>query len=324
MKHIRAFVLAFIICIIPCIVFGATKCPSCGKTLTFYNTKYVQKDANTHYETSACPYCDAILNYTGESEHNWYGSSSHEPFNDKQHYVVKSCSKCGITKKIPENHYWSNESCLPYNNTHHYRVQKCYDCNATRKVLENHDLYGGSITKYATPVSPGIDTYKCLDCDATVTRSIPWQLGGFFSTSYDIDHSMIYRNSKSVTVYLNNSFKGAVLKVKIGKKTYKKKITTDTKKVKIKIKKPKKYGQKVVITLNYNGQVIGRDDCSYWDVVWYAKAVKIGMTKKQCKYTWGIPDSISKSSHGYEHWHWNNGDYLRFRKGKLNDWYTTG
>ena len=328
MKHIKAFALALMFCLIPCISFaaGSYYCDTCGKEVNYTWTVYVPKNETVHSIAYSCPDCESILNVTDQEEiHYWSSGSDYEQYNNQQHYIIESCEYCGMERKVPEEHDWNYGDTVPYNNTHHYRVQTCYYCGATRKVLEKHDPYSWDVIRYATPVTPGIETAECLDCDAKITRSIPWRLGDADSVDYSLDHSMIYRNSKSVRVYLNHALKGAVVKVKIGKKTYKKTVKSNsTKSVKIKIKKPKKAGKKVKVTMTYKGKLIGVDDCAYWDIVWYAKAVKIGMTKKQCRYTWGVPDRINKSSNGYEHWHWNNGDYLRFRRGRLDYWFTTG
>ena len=61
----------------------------------------------------------------------------------------------------------------------------------------------------------------------------------------------IYNNAKKITVYLTNPLKGSVLKVKVGKKTYTKKVGSKPKyKYTQKIKKQKK-GTRIKVTV-YN------------------------------------------------------------------------
>ena len=113
--------------------------------------------------------------------------------------------------------------------------------------------------------------------------------------------------------------KGSVLKVKVGKKTYTKKIKNYKKKIKIKIKKAK-YGSKINIQLIYNGKVVGRSETDY---VWYAKKLRRGMTKKQAKYTWGWPEDTDSASGGWSFWYYGDGSSITFRHGKVNSWYDT-
>lgn len=213
----------------------------------------------------------------------------------------------------------------PYNDTHHTHVTaECYICGAAQSVLEPHDFYFDSATKYATPKANGVVAYSCTDCNKVIYKTSTWSYGTEWSTNYDIiDHSFITRNSKTVKVKVKNALKGSKVKVKIGKKTYTKKVKSSSKTIKIKIKKPVKYGQKVKITVTYNGKVIGKDKCDEWDVVWYANKIKVGMTKKQVKYTWGTPESKSSASGGWAFWHYSDGSRVTFRNGKVRSWYDT-
>ena len=139
-------------------------------------------------------------------------------------------------------------------------------------------------------------------------------------------HSHVYRNTRSMWVRVSDPIKGAVVKVKIGKKVYKKKLNGKSRKVKFKIKKPRKYGFHFKVSVLYGKKVIGEDLCDggYWDVVMYAKKLKKGMTKRQAKYTWGTPDDVQKSSGGHTFWIYEFDDqqpgWIDFKHGKVVDW----
>lgn len=241
---------------------------------------------------------------------------------------------------IPTASFASSEYCDKYGHTwdeyiygsyyqfsesfHKHVTARCYYCDAEKYVLEPHYYTGGYPYKLATPKENGLIEDSCLYCDKTIYKPVAWQYGTEYSTDYDInDHSYITRNSRSVKINVNNALPGSKIKLKIGKKTYTKKVTSTKKSIKIKIKKPVKYGQKVKITVTYKGKVIGRDKCDSWDVVWYANKVKVGMTKKQVKYTWGTPDDTSSSSGGWNHWYYGDGSRVSFKNGKVKSWYDT-
>ncbi len=198
--------------------------------------------------------------------------------------------------------------------------------------------------RIATPKSKGIAEYRCDDCGAKIQETYSWKkikpgsesgqyLYDRYYRSYDIkSHTIVYRSSKSVTVKLRHALKGSVLKVKIGKKTYSKKIS-DKKTIKIPIKN-QKAGNTVTFKVYYKGKVIGdyyeyygeEDGYSYSpssDQVYYAKNIKLGMTKNQVKnlYNWGPPSSSGSSSSGLSYWYYSDGSYIRFKNGKVSYWY---
>ena len=107
---------------------------------------------------------------------------------------------------------------------------------------------------------------------------------------------------------------GAIVKVKIGKKTYTGTVGKDNK-VKIKIKKKPQYGKKFTITAYYKGKLIAKS----WDYVWYAKRVKKGMTKKQVRWclTAGKPLSKVKQSRGRVCWVYFDGAKVYFKNNKV-------
>lgn len=122
----------------------------------------------------------------------------------------------------------------------------------------------------------------------------------------DLDMSIVTRKSKKVKVHSLYPFqRGDVLKLKIGKKKYSKKVNRGSKAV-IKIKKPKTW-QKVSVSLyDANGKKVGR---SCKDRVYYSNGVKRGMTKKQVRRTYGYgkPAFTSTLKGGYKAWfYWDD------------------
>ena len=227
--------------------------------------------------------------------------------------------------------YDENENPWEYidQNRHYYHGYAGYG------NYESHDwsTYGPDVINEATLTSAGTLLYTCWLCKGTKTSTYAWKLespDSYYYKSYNVTyHSPVYRNSKSITIELDNPIKGSVVKVKIGKKTYKKKVGIK-KKIKIKIKKPK-YGQKVKINVYYKGQCIGKtywyEDGEYYletgETVYYAKDIKKNMTKKQVRnlYYWGGPDDTGSSSGGWSYWYYDDGSYIGFKKGRVKYWY---
>ena len=136
----------------------------------------------------------------------------------------------------------------------------------------------------------------------------------------------ITKKSKRIKVTARNVHKGDVIKVKIGKKTYKYKLKSNKNKVTHKFKiKRSKAGKKITVTVvnKYNQKLTSRSS-----IVYYAMKVKKNMTKKQCKLVpgWAHPCRV----YGWQNWEtwWydtNNDGYeddtfLQFRNGKLDSW----
>lgn len=138
---------------------------------------------------------------------------------------------------------------------------------------------------------------------------------GSFSWPY------IYSSSTSVKVTAHNVHAGDKLVLKIGKKKYTKKIKSNASKKTIKFKiKKSSFGKYVTLKLyNKFGQLLYEDD----DVIYYAKNIKMGMTKKQVENVpyWGYPDSTSKSSGGWEYWYYSDGSTVGFRNGRVRYYY---
>ena len=219
----------------------------------------------------------------------------------------------------------SNYHYDPYGNLErHYWDDPDYD-------EEEYD----EVTKMATIGSDGECIEHCFLCGGSRTINYTWSRDvplSDYNKSYNVtDHSTVYRTSKSITVWLDNAKKGSIVKVKIGKKTYKKKVGTKTK-IKINIKNPT-YGSKVSIKVYYKGDLIGK---TYWwdddeddyeleedEIVYYAKNIKTGMTKKQvrCTYYWGGPSDTASASGGWSYWNYDDGSYIGFKNGRVKYWY---
>lgn len=190
--------------------------------------------------------------------------------------------------------------------------------------LEQHWWTSDGTTQPATLFTNGMANYTCYYCDAKKTDFFGWTLTNHDSDycSYNIyKHSIVYPKSKSITVWLENPIAGSLVKVKIGKKTYKKRVWFSNK-VKIKIKKPK-YGNRISMDVSYGGRRIGTMWDDEDDVVYYSKNIKKGMTKKQVRYLyyWGGTDDTASASGGWSYWYYDDGSYIGFKNGRVRFWY---
>ena len=143
-------------------------------------------------------------------------------------------------------------------------------------------------------------------------------------------HYYLYRNQTTLRGYVKNVHKGDVIIAKIGKKTYKKKVKKDKKKLKYSFKvKKAKYGTKIkfIIKNKYNQKLT-----SYSDIVYYSKKIKRGMTMAQAKCVpgWTNPGEKSHYDTGTYWWYDDDGDgyasdsYLYFNsRNRLESWYFT-
>lgn len=140
----------------------------------------------------------------------------------------------------------------------------------------------------------------------------------------------IYRYSQNATVEAENVVKGDVICLKIGAKTYKKKInsTSTKKKVKIRISKPGFYGRKYKLTLLRNNKVVAHET----DYVYLSDTVHTGDSKQKVRWITGWNDPFKKNYYTYsEQWcyDWNKDDgisdaYLYFRNGRVSGWQIFG
>ncbi len=312
------------------IVGGDSSCKHDWYSYIF--SKYLPYDDEFHLRLrSYCHKCDADL---GKLEaHNRFSNYVNcIPLDASNHKQIRHCPDCDSDYyEIVEHDLY--ESASPYNSSYHRTGLECAGCGYKEYYgFEKHrwDSSDESCVRKATLFKKGIIESNCADCYQTMKKNVSWKRGSSYSASYKITYfSNIYRNSKSVTVKIANPAKGAVLKVKIGKKTYKKKITNNKKKIKVKIKKPKKYAQKFTIKLYYKGKLIGVpdsyliDDIETFDRVLYGKKIKKGMSKKQVRYLydWGEPRDTASSSGGYTYWYYWSSKYVIFKNGKVKYWY---
>ena len=135
----------------------------------------------------------------------------------------------------------------------------------------------------------------------------------------------IFKNTKNVKIKAKHVKKGDVIKLKIGKKTYTKKVTKDALEttVKIKIKKPGFYGKKYKLTLTRKGKDVAKES----EYVYLSDTVYVGYSKKKVKWLvdWNDPDKKNYSAYS-EQWCYDwDGDglhdaYLYFRNGKVSNW----
>ena len=288
---------------------------------------------------------------------NWDDGNSCRYFDNQYHERRQKCMNCDYQILTKENHSFSSYpvSVRYLDQNGHTAVYHCYSCDKDIECVEPHSLY--STVEYkkvddtyhatvyncscgyktlkeenphiwstpwciqsATATVPGLMRYACTVCFATKDVSFPYTPGGDYCSDYLIsdDISPVYGTSKSVTIKLNAPLKGGVIQLKFGKKTYKKKITNNGTKIKIKLKKKPKWGTKFSVKLTYNGKVL----YSGKQPVLYAKKIRAGMTKKQAKYTymWGSPQRTGGSSGGWTYWYYEDGSYIGFKNGKVKFW----
>ena len=293
---------------------------------------YEKLDNEHHTHVYECDSCHEEIRV--EEEHFWSGTSYTYKSVDKTYHTINfTCKYCGdkISQKR-EHSYSTDYSRSRVNDKYHGYYSRCSSCGykyVDKSNLESHDWEYTYCSKLATPTSRGQVIYDCWKCSARKKTTSPaWKYGTSYSTQYvpELVH-YVYSNTTKITVKLSAPLKGSTLKVKIGKKTYKKKINNNQTRINLKIKKPA-YGSKIRIQLLYNGRVVGKEtDDEYYDdydyYVWYAKKLRRGMTKKQAKFTWGWPDDTASASGGWSYWYYDNGSYITFRYGKVSSWYNS-
>lgn len=138
-------------------------------------------------------------------------------------------------------------------------------------------------------------------------------------------NNWIFKDSTKVKVVATNVKRGDIIRLKIGKKTYTKKVKSTKAKLTatIKIKKPGFYGKKYTLSLRRKGKTIA----SSKEYVYLSKTVYTGYTKKQVKWLvyWNDPDKKKKSASS-EKWCYDWEDdgrydaYLYFKNGKVSGW----
>ena len=309
------------------------ECQYCHKTKEIKEEHYISNefwtykkiDNNFHLKTQECMGCLDTITEKESHSTKYDINASYTAINAHSHKMFCKCDSCNaiVLDGIYAHNWMDYYNCefKRYNNIYHKVSSKsCLDCGYIIWRNQKHNLEFGKTLKYAALKTPGKEQDYCRNCGQTVVRTVKWTRNGNSSLNYDVkDYTPIYRYSKRVTVKLKRAQPGSVVKLKIGKKTYSKKVHSK-KSVKIKIKKPK-YGKEVTVWVTYKGKLIGVDDSDNYPHVWYGKKIKRGMTKKQVKYTWGSPDNKGSSSGGWSYWYWNDGSYVAFKRGKVKDWY---
>ena len=163
-------------------------------------------------------------------------------------------------------------------------------------------------------------TVKCNNGTKTYSKKIA-------KPGTSISVPTVYRTTKTIKVTAKKVHKGDTITIKVGKKSYTKKIKKDASKItyKQKIKRTKE-GSKIKITVKnkFKQNVYTKSK-----KVYYASKIKKGMTKKQCKLVpgWEHPDDIYVSGNITTWWYDDNGDgyaidsYLQFKNGRLIGWH---
>lgn len=272
--------------------------------------------------------------YEEYGEHDWsYSSYDAEDLDSNYHGYLEQCEECGLTRYEKEKHDWYDEETFKKcDSNYHYRLYECLECDRKQYFKKKHKFKYSKLIQWATPKYDGIFQYKCSDCGYICKKKVKWSyskvnqyVDGY--ASYDVgSRNNVYCNSKYVTVKTYSYDTGYVIKLKVGKKTYTKKMNGKTNKYKFKIKKAS-YGSKIDIGIYYKGKRVGKDESNAYNKVLYAKNMKIGMTKKQLKCTyrflnhWGNPSSTAASTGGWSYWYYNDGSYIIFRYGKVKGWY---
>lgn len=283
------------------------------------------------------PYC-TLCGEQGEaySESHNYGEEVYDYRSDEDfHWPEYQCEDCGYVIEVygyePHEFDFYTADCTKLNKTYHLWDGWCDVCGEPMTVKGKHTWKAVSCARKATKLKKGSTKYKCKYCNAVKYVPFNWKYGSKYSIQYDItNHTNVYKNSKSITVWLKNPLKGAVIKVKVGGKTFKKKIKNNSKKQKVKIKLKKSwYGKKITIKLYYKGKLVGKDrsynayDNPPYNTVLYGKNIKKGMTKKMVRnlYYWGPPDEIESYSSGLTYWYYDH-EYAVFKNGKVKSWWT--
>ena len=209
-----------------------------------------------------------------------------------------------------------------FNNEYEYEITSavCSDTSVL-SIFEKEDWNIGVRGKKAGKV---IITVKAYNEEEDVTETSKIKVIVKDERKSEIEASnWVYKNTKKVTVKAKNVKKGDIIKLKIGGKTYKKKVkkTASKYKVKIKIRKPGFYGKKYKLTLNRKGKVIAKEK----QYVFLSDTVYVGYTKKMVKWLvyWNDPYKKNRNSRG-EQWCYDWDDqraYLYFdNKGVVTDW----
>lgn len=282
-------------------------------------SSYIPDNDNDHKHNSIykCIDCNAnVAKKEGHSFCSW--DEKYSDIDSTYHYFEYKCRYCNTHFKEKEKHSFSDSSFTysPCDSTYHYRVSTCYGCGRTKKVKQEHHFFTfPDVIKKATPISKGTMRYDCTICNNDVYKTISWSRYGDGCVDNAFNHEPISRSTTKLKIHLKFPLKGAVIKAKIGKKSYRKKITNNSKEIKIHIGHHH-YGEKYSIKIYYNGKKIVYDDCTHIHRVLYTLYMRKGLTKKQASYTsWGFPYKTTNT-----YWRWGHGHIAYFKNGRVTHW----
>ena len=294
---------------------------------TASNAKYVFKPYdNTYHEMiHYCGLCDGVIGEPMKVQHFLSNTGGISRYDNTYHYTTEKCRTCGAEITTHEEHDFSSYSdpvgYKKYDDANHIALYECRTCHASVPVQKKHE-YVSMRTNRATPKKEATFTTSCKICGQTKpTVSKVYKYGTDYSYSYDvIKISPIYERegTRDVTVKLERPWKGAIIKLKIGKKTYKKKLG-NSKKVKFQIA-PAKYKERISVTITYKGKTIGKlwKDTAI-NKVQYARKIQLGMTESEVKKIYGAPYSTGAAVGGYIYWFYK-GWTVTFQNGRVRSY----
>ena len=176
------------------------------------------------------------------------------------------------------------------------------------------------------PGYPKINAAISVSCPAkSGTETEKAKVMRWDSKYYQVFPDYIFAKSTKVTGKIYNAHKGDILRVKIGKKTFKTTIRSDKREQKFTVKiKKSAAGSKVTLTfMNRHKQKLSVTSAK----VYSSNATRTGMTIKKVRLLayWGDPTKIQKSGNTQKWCYDDNNDgvydtYLYFKDGKVSGW----
>ena len=197
---------------------------------------------------------------------------------------------------------------------------KTYSCVAGSEDMITNFSIGIPLVRIGTL------TVSFVNGNETCTRNVKVVKDSEIETT-----GWVLKNSTKVPVLVTNAHKGDIVKVTIGKKVYKKKITKNKAKLKLKfkIKKPGRYKLRMKTVLyNKFGQVLAREN----EYVYLSNTVHVGDSKKKVRWlaSWSKPYRKNKYTNS-EQWCYDWDDdpgmdaYLYFdSRGRVTGWQKFG
>ena len=293
-----------------------------------------------------------IDNYTFSDARQKYFISEHTENGKLVHFLHFNLKKKGTaTLTVSDKYGHKAQIKLTVKDGLTYDNLKKYSKNYSLNYGETK-LYGETLENASVKLKLGGKTYKTkADSEGffTFKKIKVCKIGAKFTVTYTskgisysksgkikkpetpyLWHYWYYRNQKTFSGYVKNVHKGDVIKITIGNKTYKKKVTKNVSgstkyKYKFNVTPNGNYGSKIKLqVVNKFGQSLRY----YTDIIYYSKNLSTGMTKKQAKCVpgWEYPDEKHYYSDGEYWWYDDDGDgyasdsYLYFVNGRLRDW----